>query len=339
MNIAIIGNGKIGSTVAKMLRKANEYNVFVADSIPFEEVKQLDVANEKDLANWLTTIQATAVICTTPYFLIKPIAKVCKHLNLAYFDLTEDRKSNDFVKSLDLSFCMTQCGLAPGVVSVKAMDLIRQFDEVEDVEMRVGALPLYTNNEMQYYFTWSTIGMINQISNLCDAIYEGKRMNLVPLEGYEKITIDGSTYEAFNTSGGIGSLCDTMEGKVNNLNYKSMRYQGNHAFMKFLLKDLNLGKNKEVFEKIFNKEIPQIEKDVVLIYVRVVGKKDNKLQEKTYFKKIYSNDEFTAIQLTTASALCAAITYWQENDAHGNFRQEDIPWKDFTKNNFGQLFM
>ena len=51
-------------------------------------------------------------------------------------------------------------------------------------------------------------------------------MPLQPLEGYETIEVDGLLYEAFNTSGGLGTLADTYAGKVRTMNYKTLRYPG-----------------------------------------------------------------------------------------------------------------
>jgi len=35
------------------------------------------------------------------------------------------------------------------------------------------------------------------------------------------INIEGQEFEAFTTSGGLGTLCETFEGKVDTLNYKN----------------------------------------------------------------------------------------------------------------------
>ena len=49
-----------------------------------------------------------------------------------------------------------------------------------------------------------------------------------------------SRYEAFNTSGGLGTLCETLEGQVRSLNYKTIRYPGHCDLMRVLLNDLRL---------------------------------------------------------------------------------------------------
>ena len=62
-----------------------------------------------------------------------------------------------------------------------------------------------------------------------------KSIKVMPLEGAEKLTIEGESYEAFNTSGGCATMCETYENKVENLSYKTIRYPGHLNHMKFYL--------------------------------------------------------------------------------------------------------
>jgi saccharopine dehydrogenase-like NADP-dependent oxidoreductase len=66
------------------------------------------------------------------------------------------------------------------------------------------------------------------------------------LEGLERFSLDGVNYEAFSTSGGIGSLCETLEGTVRNLNYKTVRYPGHRDMIQMLARDLKLCENREI---------------------------------------------------------------------------------------------
>src|SRR5207249_4998570 len=135
---------------------------------------------------------------------------------------------------------MPQCGLAPGFVSIAANHLARKFDKLDEVRMRVGALPQFPTNEMKYNLTWSTDGLINEYGNPCEAIYQGRFIQTLPLEGLEHFSLDGVDYEAFNTSGGVGTLCETLRGKVRTLDYKTIRYRGHRELMAFLMNELRL---------------------------------------------------------------------------------------------------
>ena len=86
--------------------------------------------------------------------------------------------------------------------------------------------------------TWSTDGIINEYGNLCQSIVDGKEVDVLPLEGLEEIEIDGTLYEAFNTSGGLGSLAETYGGSVKTMNYKTIRYPGHCEQMRLLMNGL-----------------------------------------------------------------------------------------------------
>ena len=190
--IGIIGNGKIGRSVASLLR-AEQFTVIVADSIDHTECVKIDATDKKQLIQFAR--DKDALVSCGPYFVNKTIAEVCAELNIAYFDPTEDTEVAEFVaKQKNTQTMMTQCGLAPGAINIIASNLIRQFDTVSKVKMRVGALPKYTSNAMSYYLTWSTSGLINEYVNDCDIISSGKHIKAQPLDGLESIMIDGNRY-------------------------------------------------------------------------------------------------------------------------------------------------
>jgi len=337
--IAVLGHGKIGAAIYRSL-KFHNMDVTVGDKYATAAyLHEVDATNYTALKNWLKDYEV--VLCAMPYFVVPTVARVAADLGVAYFDLTEDRESTSVVKSLKSnSVLVPQCGLAPGSVSVIASHLIKHFDEVKSVDIRVGALPLFPNNAIQYYLTWSTNGLVNEYCNLCDAIHEGKRVELMPLEGYEKLSIDGQPYEAFNTSGGIGSLCETLEGKVEKLTYKTIRYDGHHRLMKFLLDDLNLSKNRDLFIQLFDQEVPQTTRDVVIVFVKAVGISGGKLMEKTYFNKVYGDSNESAIQKTTVGGICAAMYSWMTGDwdKKGFVRQEEIDWWSYVNSIWGSVY-
>ena len=121
---------------------------------------------------------------------------------------------------------------------------IKHFDELRSVKLRVGALPQHPNNVLKYSLTWSTEGLINEYGNPCEAIVDGQLVEAAPLEGLEEIEIDGTLYEAFNTSGGLGSLGETYGTARDSMNYKTMRYPGHCAQMRLLMNDLKLNHDR-----------------------------------------------------------------------------------------------
>jgi saccharopine dehydrogenase-like NADP-dependent oxidoreductase len=239
---------------------------------------------------------------------------------------------------------MPQCGLAPGFISIVANDLIRWFERVESVRMRVGALPQFPTGELKYNLTWSTDGLINEYCNPCEAIHEGRRINLLPLEGLEHFSLDGVHYEAFNTSGGLGTLADSLAGKVSELNYKTVRYLGHCDQMKLLVEELRLGEHREQLKGILERAVPVTFQDVVVTFCTVTGWRKGLLVQKSDARKIYhqqiGDELWSAIQITTAAGVCAVLDLHVTGrlPRRGLVRQEDVPFGEFLSNRFGEYY-
>jgi saccharopine dehydrogenase-like NADP-dependent oxidoreductase len=152
------------------------------------------------------------------------------------------------------------------------------------------------------------------------------------------------TYEAFNTSGGLGTLCETLQGKVTHLNYKTIRYPGHAAIMKVLLNDLRLRERRHVLKDLLENALPVTLQDVVIVFVTVSGQRDGRLTQETYAHKVYSQVVGgvmrSAIQVTTASGICAVLDLLAAGrlPARGFVRQEEIGLGDFLANRFGKAY-
>ena len=331
--VGIVGSGNIGWALKQLLKE--DYDIKQGDI-----TDGFDASDIKQVKTFLLGLDA--VISAGPFAVNKNIAQIAAEESIGYFDLTEDIETTEYIRNLKSeSILMPQCGLAPGAINICASGMMEEFDSVNEVLMRVGALPRFTTNEMSYYLSWSTNGLINEYCNEADAIYEGKAVKLMPLEGAEKLVIEGESFEAFNTSGGCATMCETYADKVENLTYKTIRYPGHLNHMKFLFNDLHLKKNKDVLEKLFDKEVPRTKNDVIIFFVKVIGLIDGVLQEKTYLRKIYGNEKLSAIQITTASGVCSVLKLFLDGrlNSKGFTKQESLSWKDFLNNKFGEVYV
>ena len=358
--VLILGAGKIGSLAACLLSQQGGYEVHLGD-VNLETAKRLvedlglervtpvllDVRHPDSVGNYLSGHPVDAVVSSLPYFCNPTVAGLALTHNVHYFDLTEDIEVTNQIRILSAGAShafMPQCGLAPGFISIVTHDLMTHFKTLDTVKMRVGALPVHPSNALKYSLTWSTDGLINEYGNLCYGIEDGEKIPLQPLEGYETIELDGLLYEAFNTSGGLGTLADSSVGKVKTMNYKTLRYPGHCEKIHLLMKDLKLNEDRETLKRVLERAIPQTLQDVVLIYASVTGTKEGGLFEENYVKKIYpqciKGRLWSAIQVTTASSVCCVLdlVLSHPSNFHGFVTQESILLSDFLANDFGACF-
>ena len=358
--VLVLGAGKIGALIAGLLAEAGGYEIQLADvhgdaarGVARAHGKRnikahgVDAGDAATLAGHVAAHPCDAVISSLPYFCNPSVARVARDAGLHYFDLTEDVEVTRAVRATAegaTTAFVPQCGLAPGFISIAANELISHFDEVKSVRMRVGALPQHPNNMLKYSMTWSTDGLINEYGNPCLGIADGKAVEAAPLEGLEEIEIDGTRYEAFNTSGGLGSLGETYGARCEQMNYKTIRYPGHCEQMRLLMNDLKLNHDRATLKRILENAVPQTLQDVVIVYVAVSGRQDGELREENYVIKVYPQEIlgrlWSAIQVTTAAGITAVLDLVLARPAayRGFVRQEQFRLPDVLANRFGAWY-
>lgn len=372
--IIIFAAGKIGSTIFNFLSVFSSLEITLVDQDASSLEKANEAVNKPNGAQLNTKLISDncnydelfsqgnydAVINAGPFFLSIPLAQAAYNQGLSYFDLTEDVASCEFIKTLSMTakaqqIFVPQCGLAPGFISILARSLYDQFSELESVQLRVGALPQFPTNQMLYNLTWSTAGLVNEYCNLCECIEQGRHIQQAALENKESFSLEGIEYEAFNTSGGLGTLSQTLSGKVEQLNYKTVRYPGHRDLMKFLLKDLKFKQEsqRDNLIDLLDSSIPMTTQDVVLIMVTVTGytqqspQSVKQYQQKTALRRVLHQEiklaninqtEYSAIQVCTAASLCAVIELWLNNKLPdtGFVKQESILLDQLLATHYGQ---
>jgi saccharopine dehydrogenase-like NADP-dependent oxidoreductase len=355
--VLLLGAGKIGRMIAQFLVDSGDYEVLVGDSsepaleriskLTGAATQRIDATDARQLATAMRGMQS--VISALSFQHNRLVAETALDAGVSYFDLTEDVATTRHVMALadraaEDQIFMPQCGLAPGFISIVAHHLTTWFERIDSVSMRVGALPQFPTGHLKYNLTWSTDGLINEYCNPCDAIHDGRRIETLPLEGLENFSLDGVHYEAFNTSGGVGSLCDTLAGRVRELNYKTVRYVGHRDPMKMLVDELRLGERRELLKDIMENAVPVTFQDVVVTFSSVTGWRRGLLVQKSDARKIYhqfiGNETWSAIQITTAAGLCAVLDLHVAGrlPRRGFVRQEQVDFGEFISNRFGQYY-
>ncbi|MGY5859985.1 MAG: saccharopine dehydrogenase C-terminal domain-containing protein [Candidatus Thorarchaeota archaeon] len=213
------------------------------------------------------------------------------------------------------------CGVAPGMVSVLARHGIEYLDRVDSVKIRVGGLQQEPRPPLNYALIFSVEGLINEYVEPCEAIRDGKLVIEDPLVGFEEITFPEpfGKLEAFNTSGGTSTLVHTYLGKVNELDYKTIRYPGHGHKMWCIMKlglmgseeidvDGNKIKPRRVLEKLLENNLPPSGKDATLIRTTVEGWKGTESRIVEY-EVVDLFDEATGLtSMMRTTAFPAAVT-------------------------------
>jgi saccharopine dehydrogenase-like NADP-dependent oxidoreductase len=347
--VAVLGLGKVGLLAARLLHEAG-FSVTGFDRVAPRgatafPVQIVDVASKETLATELASSQA--VLSCLPYHLNRGLAEVTHALGIHYFDLTEDVPTTQAIIEMSKTsrgLMAPQCGLAPGFVGIVAASQIASFDSCRSVRMRVGALPQNPTGLLGYAFNWSPEGVVNEYLNDCEVIEGGVRKWVSSMEWKETLYVDGKHLEAFTTSGGLGTMCETYHGVVENLDYKTMRYPGHMDLMNFFFHELLMRDRRELAGEILTNAKPPVDNDVVYVHVASEGLIGQQLRRMEYVRAFYPLDAAgarnTAIAWTTAGSVAAVIELVRDGvlPQQGFLKQEDIALDAFLATPTGSLF-
>ncbi len=347
--IAVFGLGKVGALAAQILQQSG-FDVTGIDlqaprgKVDFK-IREIDVADENLLSGALGNYQA--VLSCLPYHLNKKLAHQAHQKGLHYFDLTEDVPTTQAILELSQTargVMVPQCGLAPGFIGIVGADLIQRFDQVRSLKLRVGALPQNPTGLLGYAFNWSPEGVVNEYLNDCEVIEQGEHKWVSAMEWLETIVINGVQLEAFTTSGGLGTMCETYRDRIENLDYKTMRYPGHVNLMNFFFHELLMREDRALAGRILTHAKPPVNDDVVYVHAAAEGMVDGRLRREEFVEAYYpqqiGGNMRTAIAWTTSASACSVIELVAQGrlPQQGFIRQEDIALADLLDTRSGAFY-
>ncbi len=386
-SVLVLGGGKVGKSVAELFLACGKgsYKVTLADRDPANlreaetniarlrtrvphrvhfTARQLDASDRPAVRDALNGHDY--VVCMLPFDLVAGIAEMANDLGVHYFDVTEDVETTERVRAIADAgrakvALVPQCGLAPGYIAIAAHDIARDFSHLHDLTLRVGALPQYPTNALKYNVTWSVAGVVNEYCEPCNVMLDGTFVKVPALEGLEHFSFEGVEFEAFYTSGGVGTLVESLvaaqkTGPETKIAYKTIRYPGHRDLMKFLLQDLRLnaehseptraGKtfDRRLAMDLLDHALPRTLQDVVVVFINCIGVKDGARQQVNFQRSIRATDMFgrvwPAIELTTAAGVCAMVDLHRQGQlpATGLVKQEHCSLEQFNKTIFGLAY-
>lgn len=382
-NVLVLGAGRVGKSVAELLLAAGRgaYRVTLADRdeanlrqaaanlanlkarLPFPiEFNTLTVDATDAAAVRAALRDQQYVICMLPFNYVAGLAEAANDAGVHYFDVTEDVRTTEQVRAIHDSgrakvALVPQCGLAPGYIAIAAYDVARRFEKIHSLTLRVGALPQFPTNALKYNITWSAAGVVNEYCEPCNVMLDGRMVKVPALEGLETFSFEGVEYEAFYTSGGVGTLVETLiaekkTGPDTAIAYKTIRYPGHRDLMKFLLQDLRLGFNsdpvfnRETAVKLLEHGVPRTLQDVCIIFINGVGTFPGSgvPQQVNFHRAVRATTLFgrtwPAIELTTSAGVCAMVDLHRQGKlpATGLVRQEQCDLSLFNQTLFGLAY-
>ena len=346
--IAVLGLGNVGRLAAELLAEAG----FEVTGFDFRLVADAPFpVRSADLADGAATVEAVAaqgaVLSCLPYALNQAVAAAAHGLGVHYFDLTEDVRTTKFIRNLAATgkgVMAPQCGLAPGFIGIVGAHLAEQFERVRSIRLRVGALPQHPTGMLGYAFTWSPEGVVNEYLNDCEIIQEGVLKTIPAMEWIETVYVGGVRLEAFTTSGGLGTMCETYAGRIENLDYKTLRYPGHIGLMNFFFDELLMREDRAAAGRILTNAKPPVDDDVVYVHAAAEGWSEGRLNRKEFVRAYYpleiAGRMRTAIAWTTAASAVAVIEMVRSGalPASGFLRQESVALEPFLKTRTGRLF-
>lgn len=367
-HIAIVGAGGIGRAVGLILAESEQLHtqIYIGDlyeetandavqwieegceligaAIPF--VMSKDGANDEMRKIFH---DCDIVLDCLPGSQAPRIAGMAKEYNMHYANLTEYvKETNDIIeiaKGANQGFVL-QTGLAPGFINILGNQLYQQFcseyqvEKVKEVSMKVGALTRHAEAPHFYGFTWSPIGVATEYLKDCIVVRNGKKRLLPALSERATIIIDGITYEDNLTSGGAADLPDYLEGKVENLDYKTLRYPGHYQWVANTVAKIPDSEDRaRKLQEVMQENIPSVEDDIVIVYASVKGH-DHKgvlraIEASYSIEPVYiGKKKLKAIQATTAAPLCEVARMLLTGSWSGAIFQSQIDTKEFMNGPF-----
>lgn len=338
MRMLVLGAGLQGSACAYDLLKNDAITeVRLADRIvdnlpkflqPYVggERLKLIALDVKDAAAVTAAMEGVkAVMCALPYYFNKPMTEAALAAGAHFCDLggnteiVQDQKTLNAVAAAKGLTVVPDCGLAPGMVNILAQLGIDRLETTQSVRIYVGGLPQEPTGPLKYQIVYSIEGVLDYYTTLSWIVRDGKRMEVKALSEIEPVHFDGPVgeLEAFHTAGGLSTMAHRYEGKIPEMEYKTLRYPG-HAKIMEAIRELGLidlapvdvkGQKisprdvaiAQMRPRLFKKDSP----DLVALRVVVKGTKGGKSQTYSFelVDRYDANTGISAMMRTTGYSL------------------------------------
>jgi lysine 6-dehydrogenase len=322
--VAVLGGGIVGTAAAwDLVRRGHD--VIVADADPEAATRAagrsgaqpdvLDVSTG-DIIRYLEDFDLT--ISAVPFVLGEGLVDAAIGAGAHYLDfggnpgVVSRQRERDAAARQAAVTVVPDSGLAPGFANVLAAGAVEALGEgaIDEVRLRVGALPAVPAGSLGYQLAFNPAGLINEYAERCEILTDGRFTTVEPLTGLEQVEWDGwGPLEAFHTAGGSSSLARIWEGRVTELDYKTLRYPGHGGAFR-ALREMGLFDEhpqpgtgvapRAVLLEALATHLPSGADDVVLVRVWASTSRDGQGRTVGYQVEDRNDGAFSALARTTA---------------------------------------
>jgi lysine 6-dehydrogenase len=332
----VLGAGRQGSACAYDLLKMTDARVGLADHVLHDlpgflepwagdrlERIVLDVQDEaavaRDFEGW------DAVMSAVPYYFNFDLARLAVETGVHFSDLggnTEIVRQQETLQARAAEqgvSVVVDCGLAPGMVNILAADAIRRLDTVETVQLFVGGLPQDPEPPLNYQVVYSLEGALDYYTTPSWIVRDGVPVQVDPLTEVEEVEFPAplGSLEAFHTAGGLSTMPWAFEGRVDRMEYKTLRYPGHAEIMRAIselgllddeplqVKDVSV-RPRDVFIATVAPKLRKPEgHDVVALKVVVTGiqERESRIRRYVLLDRYDTANRISAMMRTTGFSL------------------------------------
>ena len=323
--IAVLGTGIVGTAAAwDLTRRGHE--VVVADArseaaagaarLSGARAVTVDATNDAAVRRLLA--DCDAVVSAVPYALGVAVAEAAIASGTHYFDfggnptiVGKQLLLDDAARRADVAV-VPDCGLAPGMADVLAVGVVAELGDgpIDEVRLRVGALPAAPTGALGYQLAFNPAGLINEYAEPCEILSDGRYATVEPLTEIEAVAWEGwGPLEAFHTAGGSSSLPRRWEGRVRDLDYKTLRFPGHCSSFRAMLEIGLFDENPQpgsgvaprtVLLEALRQHLPAGAPDLVLVRVWAVADRGGKRRTAGFQVEDVHDGRFSALARTTA---------------------------------------
>lgn len=247
---------------------------------------QVDALDKDSLTQFLEP--ADVLLSCVPYWMHPKIAEVAIETGTSMLDLggnteitLETLAMNDKAKAAAVTL-VPDTGLAPGLVNSIGLSLFERLDTTDSVKLYCGVLPQNPKPPFNYKLTFNVEGLLTEYDFQAVVLRDGEIVLVDTLDELEELHIEElGKMEAFTTSGGTSTAPYTLQGKIPNYEYKTIRFPG-HCERIRIFRDFGFwgtdpvqvdGESvipRHLFYKVFGDALAKFE-DLDLCAVRGVG--------------------------------------------------------------------